>query len=101
MYAFAVLKGFRLVELDCYNGQEDEIIITHGYTLVTKLKLEDILRELKENLFKNSPYPVILSIENHLDERHQQILAEKLKKYLIYIFFPMRHHLKIYQLKKN
>ena len=88
MYAFAVLKGFRLVELDCYNGQEDEIIITHGYTFVTKLKLEDILKELKENSFKNSPYPVILSIENHLDQRHQQILAEKLQKYLVdlYIF---------------
>ena len=88
MYAFAVLKGFRLVELDCYNGQEDDIIITHGYTFVTKLKLEDILIELKENSFKNSPYPVILSIENHLDRKHQQILSEKLQKYLVdlYIF---------------
>ena len=88
MYAFAVLKGFRLVELDCYNGQGDDIIITHGYTLVTKLKVEDILKELKENSFKNSPYPVILSIENHLDKKHQQILAERFKQYLVdlYIF---------------
>ena len=88
MYAFAVLMGFRLVELDCYNGQNDDIIITHGYTLVTKLKLEDVLKELKENAFKNSPYPVILSIENHLDKKHQKILAEKFQKYLVdlYIF---------------
>ena len=88
MYAFAVLMGFRLVELDCYNGQNDDIIITHGYTLVTKLKLEDVLKELKENSFKNSPYPVILSIENHLDKKHQKILAEKFQKYLVdlYIF---------------
>ena len=88
MYSFALLMGFRLVELDCYNGQDDEIIITHGYTLVTKLKLEDILIQLKENSFKNSPFPVILSIENHLDQKHQKILAEKLQKYLVdlYIF---------------
>ena len=88
MYAFALLMGFRLVELDCYNGQDDDIIITHGYTLVTNIKLEDILIELKENSFKNSPFPVILSIENHLDEKHQKILAEKLQKYLVdlYIF---------------
>ena len=88
MYSFAVLKGFRLVELDCYDGPNDDIIITHGYTLVTKLKIDDILKELKENAFKNSPYPVILSIENHLDKRHQKILAEKFQKILIdlYIF---------------
>ena len=88
MYSLAVLKGFRLVELDCYNGKDDEIIITHGYTLVTKLKLEDVLIQLKENSFKNNPFPVILSIENHLDRKHQQILAQNLQKYLVdlYIF---------------
>ena len=88
MYSFAILAGYRLVELDCYNGEGDDIIITHGFTLVTELKLEDVLIELRENAFKNSPYPVILSIENHLDDKHQQIMANKFKKYLIdlYIF---------------
>ena len=88
MYSFAILAGYRLVELDCYNGEGDEIIITHGFTLVSKLKLEDVLIELRENAFKNSPYPVILSIENHLDEKHQQIMAKNLKEYLVdlYIF---------------
>ena len=88
MYSFAILAGYRLVELDCYNGEGDDIIITHGFTFVTKLKLEDVLIELRENAFKNSPYPVILSIENHLDDKHQQIMANKFKKYLIdlYIF---------------
>ena len=42
MYSLSVLEGYRLVELDCYNGNGDDIIITHGYTLVTKLKLDDI-----------------------------------------------------------
>ena len=89
MYAFAVLNGYRLVELDCYNGQGDDIIITHGYTLVTKLKVDDILIELKENSFKNSPYPVILSVENHLDKKHQEILAKKFQEYLVDIYvFP-------------
>ena len=89
MYAIAVLNGYRLVELDCYNGQDDDIILTHGYIYVTKIKLDDVLKELKENAFKNSPYPVILSIENHLDKKHQEILTKKLQKYLIDIYiFP-------------
>ena len=88
MYSYAILAGYRLVELDCYNGEGDDIIITHGFTFVTELKLEDVLIELRENAFKNSPYPIILSIENHLDDKHQQIMANKLKKYLVdlYIF---------------
>ena len=88
MYSLSLLEGYRLVELDCYNGEGDDIIITHGYTLVSKLSLDDILYELKKSAFINSSMPVILSIENHLDEYHQIIMAKKLKYILknIYIF---------------
>ena len=88
MYSLSLLEGYRLVELDCYNGDGDNIIITHGYTLVSKLNLIDILYELKSSAFVESSMPVILSIENHLDEYHQNIMAQKFKEILgdIYIF---------------
>ena len=56
--------------------------------MVSKLKLDDILKELKENAFTNSPMPVILSIENHLGEHQQNIMAKKLQEILgdLYIF---------------
>ena len=88
MYSLSLLEGYRLVELDCYNGPDDDIIITHGYTLVTKLKLDDVLHELKNTAFIKSSMPVILSVENHLDEHHQKIMTEKFKEILedLYIF---------------
>ena len=88
MYSLSLLEGYRLVELDCYNGTGDDIVITHGYTLVTKLNLVDILHELKNSAFINSSMPVILSIENHLDEYHQDVMAKLLKEILkdLYIF---------------
>ena len=88
MYSLSLLEGYRLVELDCYNGHGEDITITHGYTLVSKLKLDDILYELKKSAFVKSPMPVILSIENHLDEVHQNIMARKFKEILkdLYIF---------------
>ena len=88
MYSFAVLEGYRLVELDCYNGNNDDIIVTHGYTFVSKIHVKDILSELRKSAFVNSPYPVILSIENHLDKKHQTILANLFKEILVdlYIF---------------
>ena len=82
MYAYAMLMGYRLVELDCYNGPGDDILITHGYTLNSKIKLVDVLIELKENAFINSPMPVILSIENHLDNYHQKVIAKNIKEIL-------------------
>jgi len=88
MYSTSLLYNFRMVELDCYEGEGDEIIITHGYTLVDDLFLDDVLIELKETAFTNSDLPVILSIENHLGEKYQDIMVEKLKNILkdLYIF---------------
>ena len=88
MYSLSLLQGYRLVELDCYNGEGEDIIITHGYTLVSKLHLVDILHELRENAFTKSSLPVILSIENHLDKAHQDIMARQFKEILVdlYIF---------------
>ena len=88
MYSLSLLQGYRLVELDCYNGEGEDIIITHGYTFVSKLHLVDILHELRENAFVKSSLPVILSIENHLDKVHQDIMARQFKEILVdlYIF---------------
>jgi len=90
MYSFAMLDGYRLVELDCYDGINKDILITHGFTLVTKLRLEDILIELKNSAFIESPFPVILSIENHCDKVHQTYMAQNCKKNLIDLYmFPV------------
>ena len=86
MYSLSLLEGYRLVELDCYNGLEDDIIITHGYSLITKLKLVDVLHELKSTAFTYSSMPIILSIENHLDEYHQNIMVKKFKEILVDLY---------------
>ena len=86
MYGFSVLEGFRLVELDCYNGCDDDIIITHGYTFCSEINLIDILIQLKKYSFFNSSYPIILSIENHLDEYHQKIMTKLFKEILVDLY---------------
>ncbi|MCQ2818174.1 MAG: phosphatidylinositol-specific phospholipase C domain-containing protein [archaeon] len=82
MYKLAMDLGCRLVELDCYDGSGEDIIITHGYTLAGKVKLVKILKMLKESAFISSEYPVILSIENHLSNKYQQIMARDIKEIL-------------------
>ena len=75
MYSYAMLDGYRLVELDCYNGKGDSITITHGFTMAGEIELKDVLIQLRNTAFVNSKLPVILSIENHLDKKHQVVMA--------------------------
>lgn len=83
MYGIVLVNGCKLVEIDCYNIDDTgDVVVTHGYTIVNKIHLTEIFEEIKAKAFSQSNYPVIFSVENHMDEKSQEIFVEKCKTIL-------------------
>ncbi|XP_028308238.1 1-phosphatidylinositol 4,5-bisphosphate phosphodiesterase eta-2a isoform X2 [Gouania willdenowi] len=78
MYAWVLQAGCRCVEVDCWDGQDGEPIVHHGYTLTSKILFKDVIETINKYAFIKNDYPVILSIENHCSVPQQKKMAQYL-----------------------
>ncbi|KAJ1462012.1 PLC-like phosphodiesterase [Pelagophyceae sp. CCMP2097] len=92
--ARALQLGCRVVELDCwqvkkklvskkgFSHEKMKVVVTHGGTLTTKTSFLKMVQAIKDNAFLASPYPVIVTLENHCHAEGQLSIAIILEEVL-------------------
>lgn len=63
----------RVIELDVYNkdSSNPEPICKHGGTLTKPIAFRECVKAIKAHAFERSPYPVIITMENHTNRENQ------------------------------
>ncbi|XP_047086641.1 phosphoinositide phospholipase C 2-like [Lolium rigidum] len=91
----ALQIGVRVIELDMWpNSSKDDIDILHGRTLTAPVSLMKCLTSIKEYAFVASPYPVIITLEDHLTSDLQAKVATMvLEVFGDILYYPESKHL--------
>uniref|UniRef100_A0A7S3AAL2 Phosphoinositide phospholipase C n=1 Tax=Rhodosorus marinus TaxID=101924 RepID=A0A7S3AAL2_9RHOD len=80
-YVNAVKAGARCVEIDLWEDDDGEPTVTHGRTLTGEMHFADVVKAYgsRKLLFGSSPYPLILSFEDHMTAKSRQRMVEIMK----------------------
>ena len=87
-YARLLLQSVRSLEIDCWDGKDGQPLVTHGHTLCSAVRFDEVARAIAAAAFVTSDAPLVLSLEMHCTAPQQARIGELLVKHLGGALYP-------------
>ncbi|XP_054229732.1 1-phosphatidylinositol 4,5-bisphosphate phosphodiesterase zeta-1 isoform X11 [Homo sapiens] len=78
-YVSALVKGCRCLEIDCWDGAQNEPVVYHGYTLTSKLLFKTVIQAIHKYAFMALKFKILVKNKKigTLKETHERKGSDK------------------------